>query len=72
MHLQDLGRWEWPKGDTLLLWVRDYEAPEKLWNKTHEAPVPADPRTRQGQIPGKLWSGLAQGASGSPDSWSRR
>lgn len=26
--------WEWPKGDTLQLWVRDYEALEKLWTKT--------------------------------------
>lgn len=43
--------WEWPKGDMLLLWVRDCEAPEKLWNKTHGAPVPADPCTPQVTLP---------------------
>ena len=32
--------WEWPKGDTLQLWVGDCEALEKLWDKHGQAPSP--------------------------------
>lgn len=51
--------WEWPKGDTVRLWERDYEALEKLCNKTQvgssTSPGHVTPPRGSGTLIGQLF-----------------